>query len=44
MKEKKEYELKYGKGYIKEYGYNGQKLYEGNYIDGKRNGKGKEYL
>ena len=41
---KKEYEIKYGKGYIKEYGYNGQKLYEGNYIDGKRNGKGKEYL
>ena len=36
--------MKYGKGFIKEYAYNGQILYEGEYIDGKRNGKGKEYL
>ena len=41
---KKEYEIKYGKGIIKEYAYTGQKLYEGSYIDGKRNGKGKEYF
>ena len=38
------YELKNGKGFVKE--YNSQKYtlnFEGEYINGKRNGKGKEY-
>ena len=38
------YELKDGKGLIKEY-YDENEiiLYEGEYLNGKRNGKGKEY-
>ena len=36
------YELKDGKGLVKE--YNGNKLiFEGEYLNGERNGKGKEY-
>ena len=38
-----EYEIKNGKGYIKEYYGNGELKYEGEYLNGKRNGKGKEY-
>ena len=38
------YELNNGKGFVKEYNiYNDKLLYEGEYLDGKRNGKGKEY-
>ena len=28
---------------VKEYKYNGKLIYEGEYLNGKRNGKGKEY-
>ena len=38
-----EYEIKEGNGYIKEY-YSDDKLeFEGEYLNGERNGKGKEY-
>ena len=37
------YELKDGKVYIKEYNYVGALEFEGEYINGERNGKGKEY-
>ena len=37
------YELSNGKGYIKEYDGNDELLFEGEYLNGKRNGKGKEY-
>ena len=37
------YELKNGKGYIKEFYVTGVCYFEGEYINGKRNGKGKEY-
>ena len=43
MKGNLEFELKDGKGIIKEYNYNGQLKFEGEYINGERNGKGKEY-
>ena len=36
-------ELKEGKGYIKEFNDYGQLIFEGEYLKGKRNGKGKEY-
>ena len=38
------HELKQGKGYIKEFKYSNDNLiFEGEYLNGKRNGKGKEY-
>ena len=38
------YELKDGKGFIKEFNdFDGILIFEGEYLDGKRNGKGKEY-
>ena len=37
------YELKGGKGSIKEYCYDGFNIFEGDYLYGERNGKGKEY-
>ena len=38
------YELKDGKGYVKEMEYNkGKLVFEGEYLNGERNGKGKEY-
>ena len=37
------YSLKNGKGFIKEYDYYGNLIFEGEYLNGKRNGKGKEY-
>ena len=38
------YELKFGKGTVKEYEPENKNLeFEGEYLDGKRNGKGKEY-
>ena len=37
------YELKKGKGYVKEYENNDILVFEGEYINGVRNGKGKEY-
>ena len=37
------YELKNGRGYIKELDYYGNIIYEGEYAYGKRNGRGKEY-
>ena len=40
----KVYELENGNGYIKEYDYFEDNLeFEGEYLNGKRNGKGKEY-
>ena len=36
------YELKNGKGYIKEYKFD-QLIFEGEYLNGEKNGKGKEY-
>ena len=37
------YELKNGKGKVKEYNEYGRLIFEGEYFNGKRNGKGKEY-
>ena len=37
------YSLENGKGYIKEYFENGYLKFEGEYVNGERNGKGKEY-
>ena len=37
------YELKNGKGYVIDYFYDGWLKYEGEYLYGERNGKGKEY-
>ena len=37
------YELKNGTGYIKIYNYYGDLKFEGEYLNGERNGKGKEY-
>ena len=37
------YELKNGKGYIKEYNLYNDLIFEGEYLNGKRNGKGKEF-
>ena len=37
------YEIKNGIGNIKEYYYNGKLKFEGEYLNGERNGKGKEY-
>ena len=36
-------ELKNGKGYINEYNSLGKLIFEGEYLNGERNGKGKEY-
>ena len=42
---KMEYELKDGKGYVKEYHfYKGDLIYEGEYANGDKNGFGKEYF
>ena len=39
-----EYELKEGNGFCKEYDfYTGKTIFEGKYLNGERNGKGKEY-
>ena len=38
-----EYEIKDGKGNIKEYNSICKLEFEGEYLNGKRNGKGKEY-
>ena len=37
------YRLKGGKGYVKEYDYDDNLIYEGEYLNGEKNGKGKEY-
>ena len=37
------FELKNGNGMVKEFYNNGKSKYEGEYSDGERNGKGKEY-
>ena len=37
------YELKEGKGLVKEYNENDQLIFEGNYINGEKNGKGTMY-
>ena len=37
------YEIKNGKGYIREYNSDGTLLFKGNYLNGERNGEGKEY-
>ncbi len=38
------YELKNGTGFVKEFDYDGNLIFEGEYKNEKRNGKGKEYL
>ena len=38
-----EFEIKDGNGKAKEYKYNGLIEFEGEYLKGKRNGKGKAY-
>ena len=40
---KKEFQIKNGKGKVKEYNYKGELILEGEYFNGERNGKGKEY-
>ena len=37
------FEIKNGKGSIKEYNKYDELIFEGEYLNGKRNGKGKEY-
>jgi len=37
------YEIKFGSGKIKEYGYNGELIYEGKYLNGRKSGKAIEY-
>ena len=37
------YELNNGKGYVKEYDYYSFLVSEGEYVNGQKNGKGKEY-
>ena len=37
------FEIKEGKGFIKEYNYYGSLKFEGEYLNGEKNGKGKEY-
>ena len=37
------YELKDGNGYVKIYSQLGQLIYEGNYLNGEKHGKGKEF-
>ena len=37
------YNIEKGKGYIKQYDYNGKLIFEGEYLNGDKNGKGKEY-
>ena len=37
------YELKEGSGFVKEYSLNGQLIFDGKYINGLKNEKGKEY-
>ena len=41
--EKVNYELKNGQGIVKEYNHLGHLIYEGEYLNGLKNGKGKEY-
>ena len=43
-KENKEYEIKNGKGYIREYDYTSGLIFEGEFKNGERNGKGKETI
>ena len=38
-----EYELTNGKGYVKEFNYKGEYEFEGEYLYGEKNGKGKEF-
>jgi len=37
------YELKNGNGKVKEYNDDGDLIFKGEYLNGQRNGKGKEY-
>ena len=38
------YELNNGNGKIKEFDYNNKLIFEGEFLNGEKNGKGKEYL
>ena len=40
---KEEFIMKNGSGHGKEFDYNGNLVFEGQYLNGKRYGKGKEY-
>ena len=42
MKYKKKPRMEYKDDIIKEYDYDGKLLFEGEYLNGERNGKGKE--
>ena len=37
------YVLNDGKGFVKQYDFYGKLIFEGEYINGEKNGKGKEY-
>ena len=39
----KEFEIFNGNGYVKEFDSNGKLKYEGEYLNGKKHGKGKKY-
>ena len=38
-----DYEIKDGKGHVKEYDENGTLIFEGEYLNGQKNGKCQEY-
>ena len=40
----KAFEIRDGRGQVKEYNKMGRLIYKGEYLNGERNGKGKEYL
>ena len=42
LKNKKVYELINGKGFVREFNNYGRRIFKGDYLNGKRNGKGKE--
>ena len=43
LNKKKICEIKNGRGFFKEYDKNGELIFEGDYLNGERNGKGNEY-
>ena len=42
IKNKKVYDLINGKGFVREFNNYGRRIFKGDYLNGKRNGKGKE--
>ena len=43
VEKKYAYKLEKGKGYLKEFNENNELIFEGEYLNGEKNGKGKEY-